>query len=192
MAAGDPPSIPTWYNGVLYRSRTEARYAVMFDQLQIKFEYETQGFEVKGIKYLPDFLAFPALGMLWVEIKGSWEQDPRGIARWRNFSPWRPQPSRGALIIGIPALDNRADVIGGDEDVSPSDAWYDDTQVWRPCPGGHHFDLAQPGLFGGKFAEDGCPYSDPDGHGQDWLERAIDAARNERFDGRPPSSGTAA
>ena len=35
--------------------------------------------------------------------------------------------------------------------------------------------------FGGKFAEDGCPYSDPDGRGQDKLERAIRLARTYRF-----------
>lgn len=181
MAAGDPPSIPTWYDGVLYRSRTEARHAYLFDKLGIKFRYEVQGFDIQGTWYLPDFVLFPALGMLWAEIKGDWQQDPRGIARWRKFAPWRPQPSRGALIIGTPALDNSPHLIGGSEDASPSDAWEDDSQVWRPCPAGYHFDFAQPGRFGGKFAEDGCPYTDQEGFGQERLERAIAAARSARF-----------
>lgn len=186
------PSIPTWFDGWWFRSRTEARWAFVWKKLGIKYEYETQGFDANGTWYLPDFVLYPALGMLWAEIKGSWEQDPDGIAKWRKFSPWRPQKSRGALIIGLPALDNRADLIGGDEDVSPSDPWYDDTQIWRPCPSGHHFDLAQPGLFGEKFVEDGCPYSDQEGHGEDRLRRAIGDARTYRFEDKPPSPGEAA
>ena len=49
-------------------------------------------------------------------------------------------------------------VIGGDDnsDDPLKGPWEDETQEWRPCGSGHHFDLAFPGLFGAKFAEDGC------------------------------------
>lgn len=173
-----PPSLPTPYGGVVFRSRTEARYAVMFDELGIRWDYETQGFDADGTWYLPDFVLFPALGMLWAEIKGSWEQDPEGIARWRKFSLWRPMPSRAVLLVGTPAVRMTPLVMGGDPDVDP---WEDDTREWRPCPAGQHFDLVFPGLFRGKFAEDGCDYSDQEGRGEAKLERAISTARTARF-----------
>lgn len=48
--------IETEYNGYRFRSRLEARWAVYFDALGIKYEYEPEGFEVlPGIWYLPDF-----------------------------------------------------------------------------------------------------------------------------------------
>lgn len=48
--------IETEYNGYRFRSRLEARWAVAFDAMGIKYEYEPEGFELPGgIKYLPDF-----------------------------------------------------------------------------------------------------------------------------------------
>lgn len=47
--------IPTRYNGQVYRSRLEARWAVFFDSLRIPFFYEPEGFNLNGISYLPDF-----------------------------------------------------------------------------------------------------------------------------------------
>ncbi len=48
--------IPTMYKGVKFRSRLEARYAVLFDALNIKWEYEKEGYELSdGTWYLPDF-----------------------------------------------------------------------------------------------------------------------------------------
>lgn len=48
--------IETVYNGYRFRSRLEARWAVFFDTLGIKYEYEPEGFELDGgYKYLPDF-----------------------------------------------------------------------------------------------------------------------------------------
>src|ERR1700744_4926102 len=47
--------IETRYNGILFRSRLEARWAVFFDHLNIKWEYEHEGFNLEGVYYLPDF-----------------------------------------------------------------------------------------------------------------------------------------
>ena len=47
--------IETVYNGYRFRSRLEARWAVFFDSAGIRYEYEPDGFEVDGEKYLPDF-----------------------------------------------------------------------------------------------------------------------------------------
>jgi len=62
-------AIETEYNGYRFRSRTEARWAVFFDVLGLKYEYEKEGYDLGAAgHYLPDFW-LPDLG-LWVEIKG--------------------------------------------------------------------------------------------------------------------------
>jgi len=48
-------SINTLYNGNYFRSRLEARWAYFFDLIGMKYEYEQEGFEHKGQRYLPDF-----------------------------------------------------------------------------------------------------------------------------------------
>ena len=49
-------AIETEYNGYRFRSRLEARWAVFFEEAEIPFEYEPEGFILKdGTHYLPDF-----------------------------------------------------------------------------------------------------------------------------------------
>ena len=63
-------AIDTEYKGYRFRSRLEARWAVFFDTLQIKYEYEPEGFQVgEEQAYLPDFF-LPDLST-YVEIKPS-------------------------------------------------------------------------------------------------------------------------
>lgn len=71
-------AIETRYAGRLFRSRLEARWAVFFDALSIEWQYEPQGFEAEGMRYLPDFY-LPACNM-FVEVKG----DPGAIAADRD------------------------------------------------------------------------------------------------------------
>ena len=67
-------AIETSYKGYKFRSRLEARYALFFDTLGIKWEYEPEGFELPGgVRYLPDFKVFysPADDhYFWFEVKG--------------------------------------------------------------------------------------------------------------------------
>ena len=60
-------AIETIYRGYKFRSRLEARWAVFFDAIGIKWEYELEGFVIDGVKYLPDFY-LPIL-KAWIEIK---------------------------------------------------------------------------------------------------------------------------
>jgi len=49
-------SIQTAYDGRLFRSRIEARHAVLFKTLGIQYDYEPIGFQLKDQRYyLPDF-----------------------------------------------------------------------------------------------------------------------------------------
>jgi len=52
----DIKPIETVYNGYKFRSRLEARWAVFFDIVGIKYEYEPEGLKLSdGSYYLPDF-----------------------------------------------------------------------------------------------------------------------------------------
>jgi len=75
-------AIETNYKGYRFRSRLEARWAVIFDWCQWQWDYEPQGYTLKnGINYLPDFYLPNCKATLyqhtgkvpsgvWVEIKG--------------------------------------------------------------------------------------------------------------------------
>ena len=69
-------AIETEYAGHRFRSRLEARWAVFFDALGIKWIYEPQGYELgNGQKYLPDFWLPGMFNSCWVEVKGAPTQD---------------------------------------------------------------------------------------------------------------------
>jgi len=61
-------AIETEYGGCLFRSRAEARHAVLFDALGVRWGYEVEGYDLDGEWYLPDFYLY-GLGT-WVEVKG--------------------------------------------------------------------------------------------------------------------------
>ena len=78
-------AIETEYHGCKFRSRLEARWAVFFDTVGVKWEYEPEGFDLgDGIRYLPDFLLHGVEGRgadengdLYVEVKGVLNDDDR-------------------------------------------------------------------------------------------------------------------
>lgn len=63
-----PRAIVTLYKGYRFRSRLEARWAVLFDSLRLNWEYEVEGYDMDGLWYLPDFW-MPKLDS-YIEIKG--------------------------------------------------------------------------------------------------------------------------
>lgn len=61
-------AIDTHFDGHLFRSRLEARWAYYFRELGVSYLYEHEGFELgEGLRYLPDFF-FPQWN-LFAEIK---------------------------------------------------------------------------------------------------------------------------
>lgn len=62
-------AIPATYNGVQFRSRTEARWAVFFDALGVRWEYEHEGYQLPSGWYLPDFWLPEVSGGMFAEIK---------------------------------------------------------------------------------------------------------------------------
>lgn len=62
-------AIETRYKGYRFRSRTEARWAVAFDAMEIEWEYEKEGYELPSGWYLPDFW-LPGY-QVFLEVKGA-------------------------------------------------------------------------------------------------------------------------
>lgn len=91
--------IPTEYQGVKFRSRLEARWAVLFDMLNVPWQYEPEAFTwpsgevmdgwgdwvdgawqprvTEGGSYTPDFW-LPSLGT-WFEVKGIYTEREQGL-----------------------------------------------------------------------------------------------------------------
>lgn len=63
-------AIETKYKGHNFRSRLEARWAVFFDALGVKYEYEPEGISLRdGTNYLPDFYVHDFGGGGYFEVK---------------------------------------------------------------------------------------------------------------------------
>ena len=78
--------LETTYRGIRFRSRLEARWAVFFDELGLKWEYEKEGYDLgRSGRYLPDFF-FPDQSRcrtMFVEIKPQLPVDEEtGRSKW--------------------------------------------------------------------------------------------------------------
>lgn len=82
-------AIDTRYGGYLFRSRLEARWAVFFDKLGLSWTYEVEGFDIDGLRYLPDFRVLTPQGEpIWYEVK------PAGTASDPKFHAFKEALSR--------------------------------------------------------------------------------------------------
>lgn len=64
--------IPTLHAGVRFRSRHEARWAILFSRLAIEWQYEVDGYQLPTHWYLPDFW-LPEI-KCFAEVKGVADQ----------------------------------------------------------------------------------------------------------------------
>ena len=55
-------ALPTYYGGVKFRSCLEARWAMYFDEINVAWRYEDEGYSLECGPYLPDFW-LPVAGM---------------------------------------------------------------------------------------------------------------------------------
>jgi len=86
-------AIPTVYKGIEFRSRLEAKWAIVFDQLGWEYEYEP--IDLKG--YIPDFMLMLGRGQIIVEVKPAMTLDEMGDAAEKiERSGWQGE----ALIVG--------------------------------------------------------------------------------------------
>ena len=79
--------IQTKYKGYHFRSRTEARWAVFFDKLGVKYEYEPEGFELPNGKcYLPDFYLPDFGGGGYFEVKPDVENEQEWLDKLEQLA----------------------------------------------------------------------------------------------------------
>jgi hypothetical protein len=91
-------AIETLYDGHRFRSRLEARWAVLFNRMGLEWEYEPEGYELSnGKRYLPDF-RLPRFGV-HVEVKGDLEAAWRADDTLRHF---RDDVGPILLLVGVP------------------------------------------------------------------------------------------
>lgn len=182
--------IETTWRGYRFRSRLEARWAVFFDALGLKWEYEPEGFELgDGMRYLPDFkVHYPGRGdwethSQWFEVKA----DPVTLSQqeWEKLV-------RFSQAHGLVLLDGTPDVrmyntvgewlngFGKVSDQKPQKPYIPHqvcTEHKRPgfalwCGKGrmwwdHHEDFFSPTTYFGTGTE---------------IEDAVNAARGARFE----------
>lgn len=116
-------AIETVYRGYRFRSRTEARWAVFFDALDIDWEYEPEGFEFpNGIMYLPDF----KIGNIWVEIKAD---APSADEEFKMVCLVSQSKMHGLILCGSPGKQRVFDVLSRDFPVMVEWGSYDTEDI---------------------------------------------------------------
>lgn len=79
-------AIETHYAGCRFRSRTESRWAVFFDAMGWRWEFEPEGFETPTGRYLPDFRLHAPGGTRWFEVKPYLGPDLLMEDRWTHVA----------------------------------------------------------------------------------------------------------
>jgi len=118
-------AIPTTYKGWKFRSRSEARWAVLFSELGIDFEYEPQGFRIRNGNrkhyYLPDFIIGKASTLktkncnVWLEVKGRMKK--KDIPKIRALACQSEYPV--VVVEGIPSNYNSQIFLSDGSNIKP-------------------------------------------------------------------------
>lgn len=191
-------AIETRYAGYRFRSRLEARWAVFFQTLGLKWEYEPEGFDLGfGDWYLPDFrVHYPGRGAdeardHWFEVKPRLDLVPD--ADWSRLLKFEKaaELSNSDFVVLDGPPDMRAYL-------SPS--WVTSGMVDAETAGReHNIARAMAGsrygyvLWSGKgrlwtdeernaFPSEGASQASIEDDAHMALERAVDAARAARFE----------
>ena len=118
-------SINTKYGGYLFRSRLEARYAVLFDRLKLQWEYESEDFVLDTHlgRYLPDFkVQVPGKYDFFIEVKG---KAPTDLERSKIACLCDLETAYGAILFGTPDF-NWSDAVFVHKEGCTADEGFDD------------------------------------------------------------------
>lgn len=181
----------TPYKGEIFRSRLEARWAIFFDELGIKWKYEPEysDVEFRGGRtyYKPDY--FLPDYELWVEIK---PVDTKQISEedFGKIVGWTKQELEMLVLIGTPKIlsdNSRPHYIFTYDEKRKKPLNIQPLVRWCECPkcgkidyvpgGGIPYDCRRTcylDLFGEELPE-------PDGHKSQRLKKACQKANNHDF-----------
>jgi hypothetical protein len=156
-------ALPTRYAGTEFRSRQEARWAVILDALGVAWVYEPEGVLVGGEGYVPDFY-LPEWGA-FAEVKGAMDQFTEKAQRKANGLGGLT--GRPVLVLAeINPYAQEVPCIVVDPLVGP--------ETWA-CP------LGRSALKGKLWLDECAPLWD-ESPGADEFCSAADFARNVKFD----------
>lgn len=179
--------IQTTYAGIKFRSRIEARWAFVFDRLNIDWEYEREGFELPSGWYLPDFYlrgigAAPGQESIWFEVKGK--------------PPTGDEEKKAAELANATGEDVLIAFGQIPKQVDPYDGAWDTTLFYANYEGGvdHHYQISacpkchKLGFVFTFYAGRICLDHVPERERMQWedavlIKNALNDAAAERFEG---------
>lgn len=170
--------IETPYDGRVFRSRLEARWAVFFKALGIQSDYEPEGYDLgEGLFYLPDF--WLPTQELFFEIKPvSPEEGGVELEKARRLSRLTKRPV--IIYVGSPRLTEYGSGEGFPRCVFP-ERGEDFPFLWCECPNCGRLDLQ----FDGRAdrIKCRCKKSGDKGYNYDSrrLKMAFEIATSHRF-----------
>jgi hypothetical protein len=190
-------AIETWHNGRLYRSRTEARWAVFFEALREPFEYELEGFvlapvpmddinidpsiywDEEDVFYVPDF--WLPRSQQWIEVKpdiGDEGYDRLTLEKAHRLAYHSGYAVR--ILCGTPGFVCPYQEHPSYRGYIPSDYMY----LWCECQ-----NCGAVGLeFEGRSERLSCKHGTGNDKGYNWrtdrLQEAFETAAKHRFDWR--------
>ncbi len=175
---------PTRWNGIVFRSRLEARWAVFFDSLnpKLQYEYEPEQVQTPYGSYLPDFY-LPTINTFWL-VKGQhMNEREMSITNWLCerfgvFVAFGPIPQDFADMANERYPGSSTNINDNGEWVINPDCPMMFCQSWETGLYGVH--------WGGCWTRiDGLWDGDRNaGEPTPNVLRALDIARNHRFDRR--------
>lgn len=118
-------AIETRYKGYRFRSRLEARWAVFFDAMGLKWEYEPEGFMLPpdGDHYLPDFRVLTPQGKpIWYEVKPN--QESRD---WKHDGLMQMFYEAGEVVRGSELIGDPVDFLSWPAQICARCGW-----IWKP------------------------------------------------------------
>ena len=107
-----PQPLPSWYRGVQFRSRMEARWAAYFDLLNLNWIYEPEGYELPSGNYCPDF----QINDMLLEVKPNKEAANYVLPKLMDLASMLTESNRANIycLIGNPSSESNQLMVDAD------------------------------------------------------------------------------
>lgn len=168
-------AIETKYNGVTFRSRMEARWAVFMDALGMKWDYEPEAYELDGLSYLPDFWLPEQKVFFEVKPAEPTNEEREKAARLADFTKHHVIIQSGNPHLPVFGDNSETPICIFGKDGEDYPYW------WCECPTCHKVDFQ----YTGRSERIKCRCAKKDGrdynHDTPRLKRAYEIAKGHTF-----------